>query len=99
LSAALPNWPALMDARLSAAYCDMAESTFRALAALRGVRPVDLGLSVTRWRKRDLDALIDSLPTRGEPDAPPPALTQDPAAEALERARKRHEERKPRRRA
>ena len=29
--------------------------------ARAGLQPVDLGLSVTRWRQEDLDALVDKL--------------------------------------
>lgn len=87
-------WPALLTTELACAYTSLGEQSFRLLARKSGVEPVDCGgLAVTRWRRGDLDRLIDSLPTKGAPIAPngpPPA--NDPAsaaAAALERARRR----------
>lgn len=86
----MPAWPALLTTELACAYTTLSESSFRAFVKLNHVEPRECaGLAVTRWRRADLDALIDSLPARGAemtPDAPPAA---DPANIALERARRR----------
>lgn len=92
-----PAWPAMMDLPLALAYTTLKEGAFRAVMARAGVQPVDLGLSILRWRRADLDGAIDRLPlkpTKSRPDAtedsPPPAVhLVDPAAEGLERIRRR----------
>jgi hypothetical protein len=62
---ALPDWPAMMKTDAACAYVSLSESSFQALAASNGVRPVDLGpLRGVRWKRADLDRLIDSLPNR-----------------------------------
>lgn len=83
----LPDWPALMDERMAAAYCSICPVTFQALASRYGVAPVDMGARVTRWRKRDLDGLVDRLPARGDPRDTAPVV--DMAQAALENARRR----------
>jgi hypothetical protein len=85
----LPHWPAVLDTALAASYLALSESSFRIVAARAGVQPVELGLSVTRWRRADLDALIDRLPHRGEATTGSPESDQDEAAAALERVRRR----------
>lgn len=78
---ALPNWPAMMETDMACAYVSMKETSFQALAAANGVRPVDLGpLRGVRWKRADLDRLVDSLPNRdgpsrarAEPDARAPS--------------------------
>ena len=83
---AMPDWPALMDANLAAAYLAMSPSSFQVVAAKRGLRAVKLDVKVTRWRRRDLDALIESLPLLqadgdgAEPAAPPAAVDADEQA-------------------
>lgn len=79
----LPNWPAAMDTGMAAAYVGLSEASFRALACREQVFPIDMGLSVTRWRKRDLDGLIDRLPLRGQPGAIGEDAGRDLVAEAL----------------
>lgn len=90
-------WPALLTTDLACAYTQLSEQSFRWLAHQRGVRPTDVaGLAVTRWRRSDLDRMIDSLPARGdeiasqEADSGASATTAptvaDPAAHALARA-------------
>lgn len=77
---ALPNWPAMMATEMAAAYVSMSESGFQALAAAHGVRPVDLGrLRGVRWKKGDVDRLVDSLPVRD-------GVLRDRAAHAAPRA-------------
>lgn len=83
-AAALPDWPTLMDEATAAAYLGMSGDTFRGFMARKGVRPVDLGgPRLTRWRRADLDRLVDSLPARGVPSPAEAAGTIDPAEAAL----------------
>lgn len=62
----LPNWPALMDEETAAAYLGVGAVSFRAIAGKAGARPVELGLRLLRWRKADLDRLVEGLPLKGE---------------------------------
>lgn len=86
----LPAWPALMATDVACAYLSMGEASFRFLVRARQIAPVECaGLALVRWRKSDLDRLIDSLPARGAeipPDSAPPV---DLAQAALERAKRR----------
>lgn len=90
-----PAWPALLNDAMAASYMTMAQSTFRAVAARNGVMPVELGVACTRWRRADLDHLIERLPLRDEqavkPGADEPALktVDELAGEALDRVRSR----------
>jgi hypothetical protein len=60
----LPNWPAAMETELAASYVGLGETSFRGWAARNGVMPIDLGVAVIRWRKRDLDAAIEASPLK-----------------------------------
>jgi hypothetical protein len=90
-------WPALLTTELACAYTCLSEMSFRLLARKGSVEPVECGgLAVTRWRRTDLDRLIDSLPARGaeiQPqeasDGAPARVVADPAEEALRRAARR----------
>lgn len=97
-----PHWPALLDDALAAAFMCMSEDSLATVAALHGVRKVNTGLRLSRWKLKDLEALVDRLPYRGQLDAPPIAL-KDPGSTALDRVRRRvrggHEERQSGRRA
>lgn len=79
-----------MPTDLACAYLSLGEASFRLLVRTQKVEPVECaGLALVRWRKGDLDRLIDSLPARGAempPDAAPPA---DPVQIALARANRR----------
>lgn len=86
----LPNWPAAMDTALAASYLGLSEASFRAVAAREHVAPIDLGLSVTRWRKRDLDALVDRLPARGA-NSETEETTDSMVDDALARVRRRQQ--------
>ena len=87
----------LMGLDYALAYTQLSESSFRFLARRRDVAPVECeGLTITRWRRADLDRLIDSLPRRGAPigtDAPDLSAAesdgQDAGEMALARARRR----------
>ncbi|PZR37215.1 hypothetical protein [Caulobacter segnis] len=84
----LPHWPAMMDLELACAYTQLGETQFKALSARYNVAPRDLGgIRGVRWRRSDLDRLIDSLPARGEPSDQDAAVDQ--AQAALQRVRKR----------
>lgn len=86
----MPAWPAMLTTELACAYTSLSEASFRAFAKLNRLEPRDCaGLAVTRWRKADLDALIDSLPARGAqmPADTPPAA--DPVDLALQRVKRR----------
>lgn len=99
LASTLPDWPALMSIDVACDYLDLSATSFRFMARMAGVRPVDChGLALARWRRADLDRMIDSLCPRGGPsppateaeaqdDSPPddPAML---AARALERVRR-----------
>lgn len=92
-------WPGLMTTELACAYTSWSEESFLYLAARSGVRPVECAdLRGTRWRRVDLDRMIDSLPEKGAPKpqeaagegpATTPPATHDPAAVALEKAAQR----------
>lgn len=86
----MPAWPALLTTELACAYTTLSASSFRAFAKLNRLEPRECaGLAVTRWRRADLDALIDSLPARGAEmpaDAPPETA---PVDLALQRVRRR----------
>ncbi len=86
----LPAWPALLTTDLACAYTSLSEVSFRHLARAAKVDPVECaGLSLTRWRRADLDRLIDSLPARGSEMTPDAAQPVDLAQAALARATKR----------
>jgi hypothetical protein len=79
----LPDWPATMSIETACDYLDLSESSFRYVTKMAGVRQVDyFGLGVARWRRKDLDGMVDRLPARGECSLPnePPALTESPNA-------------------
>jgi len=76
---------------MAARYLMVGEHTLRTIVHRAGVQPVDLGVSVTRWRRSDLDALIDKLPYRGDfEDSCTVSTNQpDPKAAALDRVKRR----------
>lgn len=82
-AADMPDWPALMDAPTAAAYCCVSESTVRAVLLRRGIKPVDMGCKSVRYRRADLDRMIDSLPTVEAGSPIPVEPVRDLAEEAL----------------
>jgi hypothetical protein len=66
MTEALPNWPAVMTTQRAARYLDISENSFRALAKREGVRPLDLGMVAMRWRRADLDNMVDRLSLQGD---------------------------------
>lgn len=59
----LPNWPILMGTSMAARYLSMDENSFVLITRREGVRPVELGQSMVRWRRTELDRLVASLPS------------------------------------
>lgn len=83
----LPGWPALLDLEMACAYLSLGEHSFRTMAARQGLRPVETGHRVVRWRRADLDVLIDKLPVQSSDagaESAEPVLV-DPAADGLRR--------------
>jgi hypothetical protein len=76
-----------MDTEMAASYVGLCPATFQLVAARSSVAAVDLGVRATRWRKADLDRLVDRLPARGDPKDTAPVV--DLAEQALERVRRR----------
>ena len=60
----LPDWPALMSAEMASRYLSIDENSLAIVTAAAGVHPVDLGLDLQRWRRRDLDRLVNGLPVK-----------------------------------
>jgi len=58
----LPNWPILLTTELAARYLSIDENTFAMLAETSNLEPVDLGVSLIRWRRSELDRLVAKLP-------------------------------------
>lgn len=90
----LPAWPALLTTDLACAFTSLGEASFRLLMGRFKIAPVDCaGLAVVRWRRADIEALIDSLPARGVEmpagDAPANAMPEDPGEAALRKAERR----------
>jgi len=55
-----------MTTEVACAYVSLGEQSFRLITRKRSVLPVDCeGLAMTRWRKADLDRLVEGLPVRG----------------------------------
>jgi predicted DNA-binding transcriptional regulator AlpA len=92
----MPAWPALLDEELGAAYLSVGRATFQGFVASQKIKPVDMGFQVVRWRRADIDRVIDSLTARGakvtdqEPvnDASPVADPQSALERAARRARR-----------
>ena len=56
------DWPALMDLTTAGDYLALAPGSLLSLLRREHVSPVDLGLKLRRWRRRDLDDLVERLP-------------------------------------
>jgi hypothetical protein len=63
------DWPALMDLTTAGDYLALAPGSLLGLLRREHVSPVDLGLKVRRWRRRDLDDLVERLPMTWVQDA------------------------------
>jgi hypothetical protein len=79
-----------MDTPMAASYLCVSATSFRKWAGRRGLKPVDLGMAVTRWRRSDLDgALEDNLARDNEPSAEV-ASAQAAALAAAKQRKARH---------
>ena len=89
--AEMPAWPILMNAATGALYLEISEGSFLGLMRRKGVRPVDLGASVVRWRRSDLDTLVGALPARGAGvgDEPPAVDFESALNRSAQRATRR----------
>lgn len=82
------DWPALMDLGTAGDYLAIAPGSLLALLRREHVSPVDLGIKLRRWRRRDLDDLVERLPMtwvqglRADRDEP---TQHDAALAAVER--------------
>jgi hypothetical protein len=85
--AEMPDWPILMNAATAALYLEISPASFHALVRRAGVRPVDMGMGLVRWRRRDLDDLVTALPARQTSQEQPPPGADFNAA--LERSARR----------
>lgn len=58
------DWPALMDLQTASDYLALAPGSLAGFLSRQGVEPVALGARLRRWRRCDLDAVVDRLPLR-----------------------------------
>jgi excisionase family DNA binding protein len=58
----MPDWPALMTAQMAASYLSIDENTLGRMGEDFGLRPIEIGSGVIRWRRTDLDDLVKKLP-------------------------------------
>lgn len=56
------DWPALMDLATAGDYLGLPPGSLMSLLRSWNVSPVDLGTRARRWRRRDLDSLLERLP-------------------------------------
>jgi hypothetical protein len=56
------GWPALMDLETAGDYLGLATGSLISLLRRENVSPVDVGGRSRRWRRQDLDALVERLP-------------------------------------
>lgn len=82
------DWPALMDLTTAGDYLALAPNSLLGLLRREHVSPVDLGLKLRRWRRKDLDDLVERLPLTWVRDArqdPDERTRTDAALAAVER--------------
>jgi len=58
------DWPALMDLQTAADYLALAPGSLVGLLRREGIFPVELGARLRRWRRSDLDIVVERLPHR-----------------------------------
>ena len=68
MSAALPDWPRLMKAKLASAYVGRSETTFRNRVARGIIAKPKRDDGNVFWDRADLDDYVDRLPRDGEND-------------------------------
>ncbi|RAK52613.1 hypothetical protein [Phenylobacterium deserti] len=60
-----PDWPALMDLATAAAYLTLGPGTAASLLRRENVAPIVVAARLKRWRREDLDALVQRLAGQG----------------------------------
>lgn len=63
------DWPTLMDLATAGDYLALAPGSLLSLLKRERVAPVALGVKLRRWRRRDLDDLVERLPMTWVQDA------------------------------
>lgn len=58
-----------MDLGTAGAYLTLAPGSLISLLRRENIAPVDVGARLKRWRRQDLDALIERLPRSGPPSS------------------------------
>lgn len=56
------GWPTLMDLETAGDYLGLSAGSLISLLRRENVSPVDVGGRVRRWRRQDLDELVERLP-------------------------------------
>lgn len=82
------GWPMLMDLSTAGDYLGLSAGALIGLLRRENVSPVDLGGRVRRWRRQDLDALVERLPacwTKEAEEGDCEAAQLDRALAAVER--------------
>lgn len=74
-----------MGAAMARAYLDYGEDAFKVVTALHGVKPRDHGAGGLKYRREDLDRIVDAESYGAQPADSPPPPEHDPAALALKR--------------
>lgn len=94
------DWPALMDLTTAGDYLALAPGSLLGLLRREHVSPVDLGLKLRRWRRKDLDELVERLPLTWVQEArldPDDRARADAALAAVERRARAAQQRTSRR--
>lgn len=73
-----------MDLQTAGEYLQLKPSTLASLLGRECVHAVDVGARLRRWRRRDLDTLIERLPAAGFRGSP--GLSNDKEEKGTERA-------------
>jgi len=82
------DWPALMDLQTAGDYLGLSAGALIGLLKRENVSPVALGGRARRWRRRDLDDLVERLPAcwpREAEEGPAETVQLDRALAAVER--------------
>jgi hypothetical protein len=83
------DWPALMDLATAGDYLALTPGSLINLLRRENVSPVEIGGRLRRWRRRDLDALVERLPLRWAGPADAPADDEPDVESALKAVERR----------